>query len=84
MSPDEVQALKFAVHRQLATWSNKPKLSPPQHAQRTAGERQVSAAGSRGELFTRGTDNSTRRALVPEGLGAFAIDARQTRQHRTS
>jgi hypothetical protein len=31
-----VLALKFAAHRQLARWSNKPKLSPRQQAQRSA------------------------------------------------
>jgi hypothetical protein len=36
LSGDQVQALKFAAHRQLARWSNKPKLSPHQHAQRVA------------------------------------------------
>jgi hypothetical protein len=28
LSGDQVVALKFAAHRQLARWSNKPKLSP--------------------------------------------------------
>jgi hypothetical protein len=36
LSDDQVQALKFAAHRQLARWSNKPKLSPHQHAHRSA------------------------------------------------
>ena len=36
LSGDQVVALKFAAHRQLARWANKPKLSPHQHAQRTA------------------------------------------------
>jgi hypothetical protein len=36
LSGDEVVALKFAAHRQLARWSNKPKLSPRQHGQRAA------------------------------------------------
>jgi hypothetical protein len=36
LSGDQVQALKFAAHRQLARWANKPKLSPHQHAQRSA------------------------------------------------
>jgi hypothetical protein len=36
LSGDEVLALKFAAHRQLARWANKPKLSPRQHRQRTA------------------------------------------------
>jgi hypothetical protein len=36
LSGDHVQALKFAAHRQLARWSNKPKLSRHQHDQRCA------------------------------------------------
>ncbi|MEA2244185.1 MAG: hypothetical protein QOD24_3741, partial [Solirubrobacteraceae bacterium] len=36
LSGDQMLALKFAAHRQLARWSNKPKLSPRQHRQRTA------------------------------------------------
>jgi hypothetical protein len=34
LSGKQVVALKFAAHRQLARWSNNPKLSPHQHAQR--------------------------------------------------
>jgi hypothetical protein len=41
LSGEQVQALKFAAHRQLARWSNKPKLSPRQHAQRYALKRAV-------------------------------------------
>ena len=36
LSGEQVQALKFAAHRQLARWASKPKLSPHQHAQRSA------------------------------------------------
>jgi len=36
LSGAEIAALKFAGRRQLARWSNKPKLSPNQHAQRKA------------------------------------------------
>jgi hypothetical protein len=36
LSGDQVLALKFAAHRQLARWSSKPKLSPHQHGQRSA------------------------------------------------
>jgi hypothetical protein len=36
LSGDQVTALKFAAHRQLARWANKPKLSPHQHGQRSA------------------------------------------------
>ena len=36
LSGEEIGALKFAAHRQLARWANKPGLSPHQHARRTA------------------------------------------------
>jgi hypothetical protein len=36
LSGDQVLALKFAAHRQLARWSSKPKLSAHQHGQRSA------------------------------------------------
>jgi hypothetical protein len=36
LSGVQMLALKFAAHRQLARWSNKPKLNPRQHRQRTA------------------------------------------------
>jgi hypothetical protein len=35
LTGDQIIALRFAAHRQLARWSNKPGLSPHQHAQRT-------------------------------------------------
>jgi hypothetical protein len=35
LSGDQVLALRLAAHRQLARWSNKPKLSPHQHGQRS-------------------------------------------------
>jgi len=41
LSGEEILALKFAAHRQLARWSKKPTLSPHQHAQRTALKRAV-------------------------------------------
>ena len=41
LSADEVVALKFAAHRQLARWANKPRLSSHQHAQRAALKRAV-------------------------------------------
>jgi len=40
-SGEEIRALKFAAHRQLARWAKKPTLSPHQHAQRTALKRAV-------------------------------------------
>ncbi|MGI9098387.1 MAG: hypothetical protein ACR2H2_07825 [Solirubrobacteraceae bacterium] len=36
LSRAELDALKFAGRRQLARWSNKPRLSPNQQAQRHA------------------------------------------------
>jgi superfamily II DNA or RNA helicase len=33
---EEVQALKFAAHRQLARWAQKPSLRPRQREQRKA------------------------------------------------
>jgi len=35
LSGGQVLALRFAARRQLTRWSNRPKLSPDQHAQRT-------------------------------------------------
>jgi hypothetical protein len=36
LSREQVLVLKFAVHRQLARWANKPKLSEHQHGRRSA------------------------------------------------
>ena len=36
LSSEQLRALKFAAHRQLARWSNKPQLSPHQHRRRAA------------------------------------------------
>jgi hypothetical protein len=36
LSGEQIVALKFAVHRQLARWANKPKLSEHQHDRRSA------------------------------------------------
>jgi len=35
LTADQIVALRFAAHRQLARWSNKPGLSSHQQAQRT-------------------------------------------------
>jgi len=43
LSDDDIVALKFAAHRQLARWANKPQLSSHQHAQRAALKRAVQA-----------------------------------------
>jgi hypothetical protein len=36
LSGEELAALKFAARRQLARWSDKPRLSPHQQTQRNA------------------------------------------------
>ena len=36
LTGDEIQALKFAAHRQLARWSAKRELQPRQRARRAA------------------------------------------------
>jgi hypothetical protein len=36
LSGEQVMALKFAAHRQLARWSSKPRLSEHQHGKRSA------------------------------------------------
>jgi hypothetical protein len=36
LSGEQIQALKFAAHRQLARWSSKPQLSAHHHRQRAA------------------------------------------------
>jgi hypothetical protein len=41
LAGEEVAALKFAAHRQLARWANRPRLSPDQHARRNALKRAV-------------------------------------------
>jgi hypothetical protein len=41
LSGEEILALKFAAHRQLARWAKKPRLCPRQHVQRNALKRAV-------------------------------------------
>jgi hypothetical protein len=41
LSGEEIGALKFAAHRQLARWAKKPSLRARQHAQRSALKRAV-------------------------------------------
>jgi hypothetical protein len=41
LAGDEILALKFAAHRQLARWASKPGMSAHQHAQRAALKRAV-------------------------------------------
>jgi len=43
LSGEQVLALRFAAHRQLARWSKNPRLSPDQHARRNALKRAVRA-----------------------------------------
>jgi hypothetical protein len=47
LSGEEILALKFAAHRQLARWAKKSSLSPRQHAQRNALKRAVRALQDR-------------------------------------
>jgi hypothetical protein len=41
LSGEEILALRFAAHRQLTRWANKPRLSSDQHAKRNALKRAV-------------------------------------------
>lgn len=41
LSGEDVQAVRFAVHRQLARWAKNPRLSPAQGARRDALKRAV-------------------------------------------
>ena len=41
LSGEEIQALKFAAHRQLARWANRSGLTSRQHARRSALTRAV-------------------------------------------
>jgi hypothetical protein len=41
LSGEEILALKYAAHRQLARWADRPRLSPDQHARRNALKRAV-------------------------------------------
>jgi hypothetical protein len=54
LSDEEVMALKFAAHRQLARWANKPRLSPDQHARRDALNRAVAVL--RAPAFAHGCE----------------------------
>jgi len=46
LSEDEVQALRFAAHRQLTRWANKRDLQPHQRAQRAALARAARVVGA--------------------------------------
>ena len=54
LSRDELQALKFAAHRQLARWAKHTKLGPRQRQQRAALVRAVRALES--EAFAGGCE----------------------------
>ena len=54
LSADEITALKFAAHRQLARWARRETLSPHQHAQRTALVRAVRILEDK--AFTQGCE----------------------------
>jgi hypothetical protein len=60
LSGEEVVALKFAAHRQLARWSDKPRLSEHQHAQRAALRR--AARVLQDNAFAHGCELQPRRA----------------------
>ena len=54
LSGEEIGALKFAAHRQLARWAKKPSLKPRQHAQRNALKRAVVTLQD--QTFARGCE----------------------------
>jgi hypothetical protein len=54
LSGEELAALRFAAHRQLARWSSKPRLSPHQHARHNALKR--AARVLRHKAFTNGCE----------------------------
>jgi len=54
LSGDEIVALKFAAHRQLARWAQKERLAPRQHAQRAALARAVRILGD--QAFAHGCE----------------------------
>jgi hypothetical protein len=60
LSGDELAALRFAAHRQLARWSSKPRLSPHQHARRNALKR--AARVLQHKAFTNGCELSAPHA----------------------
>jgi hypothetical protein len=85
LSGEQVQALKFAAHRQLARWANKPKLSPRQHRQRTALTSAVAFSRTRNSPTGASYGFPTRRATsMAEGWrkierGLFESPDRQWR-----
>jgi hypothetical protein len=69
LAGEEILALKFAAHRQLARWANKPTLSSHQHAQRNALKRAVRVLQD--EAFADGCElrahNDGGETLTPDG-----------------
>ena len=62
LSGEQVLALKFAAHRQLARWAKKPQLSEHQQGQRLALKDAVRVLA--GEAFAHGCE------LRPSGVEA--------------
>jgi hypothetical protein len=60
LTGEEIVALKFAAHRQLTRWANKPRLSDHQHAQRSALRRAVRLLQD--EAFAHGCELRSARA----------------------
>jgi hypothetical protein len=62
LSGDEIMALRFAAHRQLSRWAQRPRLSPHQHAQRAALRRAIRVLQD--DTFAHGCD-----LLAPNARG---------------
>ena len=54
LTGEEIVALRFAAHRQLARWAKKPRLSPDQHARRNVLKRAVAVLHD--QAFAHGCD----------------------------
>jgi hypothetical protein len=67
LSGEEIQALRFAAHRQLTRWANKPNLSPDQHTRRNALKR--AAAVLHEHAFTHGCQLHTSQPPFPRHCG---------------
>jgi hypothetical protein len=63
LSGEEILALKFAAHRQLARWAKKTSLSARHHAQRDALKRAVAVLQD--QVFADGCE-----LRAPAGRGA--------------
>lgn len=67
LTGEQVMVLRFAAHRQLARWSNKPKLTPRQYAQRT--ELRGAVRILQDVTFNRGCELHPRDAEGTDGDG---------------